>query len=130
MKSVATDRYHQRRRPGPLPLPSEARRRKRVAVHFTTAEYTEILRQAGGVSSMVPAYLRNAALNRLPPTVPEINREAWVRLAQMMTVLDRIAHHLDGKDRIEIFHLRDALARFRGTLVGADLKYSSDGDTP
>lgn len=129
MKPTATDR-HDKRRPGPPPSPAEARRCKRVAVHFTMAEYDEILRKTGGIPTMVPAYLRNAALNRLPPTVPEINREAWVKLAQMTSVLDRIAQHLDDKDRIEIFRLRDALARFRGALIGADLTRSSGEDTP
>lgn len=38
-----------------------------------------------------------ASLNKLPPVLPEINREAWIKLGNLSQDLNRLLNHLDSK---------------------------------
>lgn len=42
-------------------------------------------------------WLRMASLNKLPPVLPEINREAWTELGRLAQDLNHILCHLDNK---------------------------------
>jgi hypothetical protein len=54
----------------------------------------------------------NGILNKLPPVLPEINREAWIKLGNLSQDLNRLLNHLDSKSpdseltRTELFALR------------------------
>jgi hypothetical protein len=64
-------------------------------------------------------YLRAAALHRLPPTIPAINREAWAKLARSAANLNQIARHLNevGPSGF-VNEVRAAVDVFRGDLLG------------
>lgn len=44
-------------------------------------------------------WLRMASLNKLPPVLPEINREAWIKLGSLSQDLNHLLNHLDSKSR-------------------------------
>ncbi|MGB9620460.1 MAG: plasmid mobilization relaxosome protein MobC, partial [Armatimonadota bacterium] len=73
-------------------------------------------------------YLRTAALSQLPPSIPAINREAWVELSRFGANLNQIARHLnEGQSPSDCAGLRDqiaaclrTLADVRRALIGVD----------
>ena len=68
-------------------------------------------------------WLRIASLNKLPPVLPEINREAWVKLGNLSQDLNRLLNHLDSKSpdseltRTELFALRRQIKTLRDHLI-------------
>lgn len=68
-------------------------------------------------------WLRMASLNKLPPVLPEINREAWVKLGNLSQDLNHLLNHLDSKSpdseltRTELFALRRQMKTLRDHLI-------------
>ena len=68
-------------------------------------------------------WLRMASLNKLPPVLPEINREAWVKLGNLSQDLNHLLNHLDSKSpdseltRTELFALRRQIKTLRDHLI-------------
>ena len=68
-------------------------------------------------------WLRMASLNKLPPVLPEINREAWVKLGNLSQDLNYLLSHLDSKSpdseltRTELFALRRQIKTLRDHLI-------------
>ncbi|MEG2431889.1 MAG: ATP-binding protein [Acinetobacter sp.] len=68
-------------------------------------------------------WLRMASLNKLPPVLPEINREAWVKLSNLSQDLNHLLNHLDSKSpdseltRTELFALRRQIKTLRDHLI-------------
>ena len=64
-----------------------------------------------------------ASLNKLPPVLPEINREAWVKLGNLSQDLNRLLNHLDSKSpdseltRTELFALRRQIKTLRFSIA-------------
>ena len=69
--------------------------------------------------------MRSAAIGNLPPIVPELNREAWVKLARSAANLNQLMAHLnaasDAKNN-DLVHsidaIRSLLTGFRNALLG------------
>ena len=73
-----------------------------------------------------------AALHRLPPTIPEVNREAWAALARTAANLNQIAHRLNAGDALPLAEVRATLDAFRRDLIGVkhdaeDVEDESEG---
>ena len=68
-------------------------------------------------------WLRIASLNKLPPVLPEINREAWVKLGNLSQDLNHLLNHLDSKSpdseltRTELFALCRQIKTLRDHLI-------------
>ncbi|EGT4384318.1 ATP-binding protein [Cronobacter malonaticus] len=68
-------------------------------------------------------WLRMASLNKLPPVLPEINRQAWVKLGNLSQDLNHLLNHLDSKSpdseltRTELFALRRQIKTLRDHLI-------------
>ena len=68
-------------------------------------------------------WLRMASLNKLPPVLPEINREAWIKLGNLSQDLNRLLNHLDSKSpeseltRTELFALRRQIKTLRDHFI-------------
>lgn len=68
-------------------------------------------------------WLRMASLNKLPPVLPEINRDAWIKLGNLSQDLNRLLNHLDSKSpdseltRTELFALRRQIKTLRDHLI-------------
>lgn len=108
-----------KRRFGPAPLPADQQRGHRLSVYVTEAERAELERRAERSGMRTPAYLRESGLNRLPPTIPEVNREAWSALARSAANLNQIARSLNAGDSLQAKQIRAALLEFRRDLIGA-----------
>lgn len=106
---MTTDTTKRRRR-GPQPLPAGEKRLRSVSVRLNDAELAKLDARRSPIKMQRGEYLRAAALHRLPPTIPAINREAWTELAREAANLNQIARHLNQGLRGEGKPLGKALA--------------------
>lgn len=108
-----------RRRSGPDPLPKTELRATRISVYLSEGERAKIEASAAAVAMTAPEYLRTVGLDKLPPIVPEVNRELWRELSRAGSNLNQIAKRLnEGGDLEDIEDLRTALREFRARLLG------------
>lgn len=107
---------------GPDPLPPDQLRGKRCNVYATDAEFAELKRRADMVNMRVPAYLRECALNKLPPVVPEINKEAWLALSKAAANLNQLSKKINVVGMVEASLIMRELADFRTSLLKAAKK--------
>lgn len=114
---MTIDRTKRRRR-GPAPLDPAEKRVHSVSVRLNDAELARLDTQRKAVRMQRGEYLRAAALHRLPPTIPELNREAWVALARTTANLNQIAHRLNSGDALPLAEVRVMLDAFRRDLIG------------
>ncbi|HAY5031522.1 hypothetical protein [Escherichia coli] len=72
-------------------------------------------------------WLRMSSLQKLPPVVPTVNTEAWKKLSDISQKLNRIAAHIDGKNKdsqltqTELFAVKRQLEELRQHLLNADI---------
>lgn len=77
-------------------------------------------------------WLRMASLNKLPPVLPEINREAWIKLGSLSRDLNYLLNHLDSKSpdseltRTELFALRRQIQVLREHLLPSTFRSPTD----
>ena len=89
-----------------------------------------------GVHMRRGEYLRSAALGKLPPTIPAVNREAWAALARVAGNLNQLARSVNegravGLDLRELGELRAAVQDVRRDLLGVKAQADEpDEDTP
>ena len=109
-----------RSRRGPKPLPTDETRTHCVSVRLNAVELATLDSQRGLMQR--GEYLRVAALHRLPPVVPEINKNAWVELSRLSANLNQyqasINAHRAPHQQIDIGHLSDQVAALRTDLLG------------
>jgi hypothetical protein len=101
-------------------LPADSRREHCVSVRLNAAELAALDTRRG--SFQRGEWLRMAALDKLPPTVPAINAQAWAELARAAANLNQIARALNAGEKVERGGIRDQLNQFRAALIGADLE--------
>lgn len=111
---------------GPKPRSAEDLRSERLSVYYTPAEYKRLAELAGAAdltgaikARRIGRYVRDQALHRTPPTVPEINREAWAVLAKVSGNLATMAVAMRGGEYVDLSEIRSALSEFRAGLIGA-----------
>ena len=110
---------------GPAERPVEEKRGVRVSVYFTLAELAELDARRGGTGR--GRFLRSAGLGRrLEAPIPELNRQAWEKLARVVGNLNQItqAMNVGGKvhdaDLVGILaELHGQVSRLRSDLVGS-----------
>jgi len=108
-----------RRRRGPSPLDPTEKRRHTISVRLNDIELAMLDSRREGVRMQRGEYLRAAALHRIPPTIPKINREAWVDLARTAANLNQIAYRLNAGDALpSLADIRVTLEAFRRDLIG------------
>lgn len=91
-------------------------------LRLTPAEAATVRERAAARGLTVGAYLRLAALDRVPPAVPEINRAAWAELARAAAALNQLARRLNvvaAPAAAEVAEARRLLAELRAALIGA-----------
>lgn len=106
-----------RRRHGPAPLPQEQRRTHCVSVRLSPAELADLDAKRGAFQR--GEWLRMAAMDQLPPSIPAINGTAWSELARAAGNLNQIARVCNSDETVDIEALRRDLAEFRRSLIGA-----------
>ena len=118
-----------RSRRGPAPLDAADKRGHTVSVRLNGGELEKLDAQRGAVQMQRGEYLRAAALHRLPPTIPEMNRKAWSELSRTTSNLNQIARHLNEGLRGDgermgleladsLSHCTRLLTLLRGDLIG------------
>jgi len=63
-------------------------------------------------------YLRAAALHRLPPSIPAVNRQAWVELARTAANLNQLAHRLNAGETLRSPRCGQPSTELRRRLIG------------
>jgi len=84
-----------KRRFGPAPLDPAEKRRHCVSVRLNPGELARLDAERATVSMQRGEYLRAAAFDKLPPTIPEVNRKAYSELSRTTSNLNQIAKHLN-----------------------------------
>lgn len=106
--------------PAAKKLPPNRLRRYSVTVRLNEVELSKVNQSRGQLSRS--CWLRSSALQQLPPSVPEINRDAWHELTSSLQKLNDLTSYLNrrGSDaqplskeidtlRLKLSHVRDAL---------------------
>lgn len=101
-------------------LPPNRLRRYSVTVRLNEVELSKVNQFRGQLSRS--CWLRSSALQQLPPSVPEINKEAWQELTGSLQKLNDLTSFLlrRGEDaqplsqevsalKLKLSHVRDAL---------------------
>ena len=101
-------------------LPPNRLRRYTVTVRLNEIELSKVNQFRGQLSRS--CWLRSSALKQLPPSVPEINKEAWQELTGSLQKLNDLTSFLlrRGEDaqplsqevsalKLKLLHVRDAL---------------------
>lgn len=123
---MTIDESKRRRRRGPTPLDVGVKRLHTVSVRLNKDELAHLDQIRASVGMQRGEYMRTAALHRLPPTIPALNREAWAGLSRSAANLNQIAHRLnlveqgDRSSMPTIDDIAKALADFRRRLIGVD----------
>ncbi len=101
-------------------LPPNRLRKHSVTVRLNEAELSKVNQSRGQLSKS--CWLRSSALQQLPPTVPEPNKEAWHQLTASLQKLNDLGSFLlrRGEDaqplsqeltalKVKLSHVREAL---------------------
>lgn len=117
-----------RRRRGPAPLDAADKRRHSVSVRLNDAELARLDALRETVRMQRGEYLRAAALHRLPPSIPAVNRRAWAELARTAANLNQLAHRLNAGEAPALAEVRAAVEELRRRLIGVghDLEERQD----
>lgn len=100
------------------PLPGNDPRQHCVSVRLNQVELEKLDSQRGTLAR--GEYLRCSALDKLPPVIPEFNREVWVKLSSAAANLNQIGRKINSNIDIDIEEIRVELVRFRFGLLGID----------
>jgi hypothetical protein len=107
---------------GPQPYASTGQpvREHRLSVYCTPEELALLKAHAQAVCMRTPAYLREFALNNLPPLVPLVNRECFMALAKIGNLLNQTVRrmHLEGIDPSQADAIRRELLAVQQAIVG------------
>ena len=114
------DRKSQR---GPIRAPLSQKRLHCVSMRLTLDELSLLDSKRGELQR--GEWLRCALLDRLPPIIPELNKQAWLQLSRAASNLNQVAAHMNAFQpaaRFEIVQnideIRKILAGFRNALLG------------
>ena len=104
-------------------LPPNRLRKYSVTVRLNEVELSKVNQSRGQLSKS--CWLRSSALKQLPPSVPEINKEAWQELTGSLQKLNDLTSFLlrRGEEaqplsqevtalKVKLSHVRDALLTF------------------
>ncbi len=108
-----------RSRRGPVSLDPSEKREHCVSVRLNVVELATLNERRGPYQR--GSWLRMAALDKLPPTIPALNAQAWAELARSAANLNQLARAVNAGATIEKGGLRDQLNEFRAALIGAKL---------
>lgn len=104
-------------RRGRTPKAPEALQRHLVACRLTDAELAQ-LDLGRGVLTRGEGLRQLALARRLPPHIPEVNRQAYAELARASANLNQLARRANIEGQLEVAALSASLAAFRLALLG------------
>lgn len=112
-----------RRKSGPKPLALADKRDHCVSVRLNSAELADLDAARASVRMQRGEYLRSASRGVLPPTIPQINREAWASLARVAGNLNQYQQAINagtvhGHQPETIQELAELVQKLRAELLG------------
>lgn len=112
-----------KRKTGPKALSESDKRTKRLSVFFNAAEYQRLCDEAR-VAGLTPSDLMRLKFIDGPTpaaalVVPELNLEAWRKLAAAAGNLNQIARHINWGEDLHIPEIIETLTVFRIALLEA-----------
>lgn len=112
-----------RRKRGPKPLALADKRVHSVSVRLNSAELADLDSARSLVRMQRGEYLRSATRGVLPPTIPQINREAWANLARVAANLNQYQQAINagtvhGHPPELIQALAELVQKLRDELLG------------
>lgn len=116
---------------GAWALSPEKKRKHTVSTRFNKDELSELDRLSTSVGLRRGEYLRVAAFQALPPTIPELNKDAWLELSRAAANLNQIAHQLNRKGvevDVDLKEVENILSYFRQILIEVGEGYESQGE--
>ena len=111
------------RKRGPKPMPAADRRVHPVSVRLNSAELADLDAARALVRMQRGEYLRSASRGVLPPTIPQINREAWASLSRVAANLNQYQAQINaggvhGHPPEVIQALVELVQKLRAELLG------------
>lgn len=116
-------------RGGRPPLDANERRTHTVSTRFNKNELHELDLLSTSVGLRRGEYLRLACFRELPPTIPELNKTAWLELSKAAANLNQIAYQLNKKgddSGVDIEEISNMLSYFRQILIEVGEAYESE----
>lgn len=112
-----------KRKRGPKPLALAELRSHTVSVRLNSAELADLDIARALVRMQRGEYLRSASRGVLPPTIPQINREAWASLARVAGNLNQYQQAINagtvhGHRSELIQELAELVQKLRAELLG------------
>jgi len=103
-------------------LDESVKRSHYINVAFNADELALIQSRALDSNARKSIYVREAALNRLPKLVSELNKDRWIELSRSAANLNQIARSLNemrysNQANIDIAEIQRALLDFRSALI-------------
>lgn len=95
----------------------ESKRTHCVSVRMNASELAALDARRGEFAR--GEYMRFAFFSSFPPSIPELNREAWVELSRAASNLNQLAKHVNEGGDLDTSLLLSRLADFRSSLIGA-----------
>ena len=104
---------------GPAPLAEVDKRSHCVSSRMSLSELAWLDDNRG--AHRRGEYLRIAAMDKIPPTIPAINVEAWSTLAKAAGNLATLATAMRSGTYIDMGDINAQLKEFRMALIGAKI---------
>lgn len=111
-----------RSRRGPEPLGADEKRDHCVSVRLNADELSRLDLARASTKMQRGEYLRAAALHKLPPTLPALNRTAYIELARVGANINQIAKRLNADQlaSVDMPQVRAELHALRLALLEAN----------
>lgn len=117
-----TDKTQKKHKRGPKLLDPKDKRTHTVSVRMNEAELDNLDALRAPRKLQRGAYMRAAFLESLPPSVPELNKVAWLELSKSAANLNQIAKALNNGKPVGMGFILDAVNKFRCNLIKAEKK--------
>lgn len=93
-------------------------RSKEIKIRLTDSEHAALKSKSGRMR--LAAWMRESCINKMPPTIPQINLEALAQLRGAATNLNQLSKHANQIGGIpELVSLGELVSEFRAELLGA-----------
>lgn len=114
-----------RGRRGPPSLPASEKRTHTVSTRFNQDELHQLDILSASIGVRRGEYLRLACFDKLPPTIPELNKEVWLELSKAAGNLNQIAKKLHQESDFDVGEVEEMLSYFRHLLIDIGGDYES-----
>lgn len=129
-----------KRRYGPAPKAESEIRNIRRGVYFNKSEYSVLIQKAfphgiTGLSEIaikrrIGSFIRNLIIDAIPPFIPAVNSEAWLKLSKANSNLNQVMQIANKFGDADLFdtanHIKKSIDELRYALIGVTF----DSDEP